>query len=430
MENIYKTQTPGQFPFVASQLFNDDSSLTATQKQEKLAKVAQTAVDCGFNLALQSVGMSTITPLLQGLEGSGLKMIIGNGSLTEEAHCKNFVNGFKSYSSLAGWYLARLPRLSEIPTIKDFYNRILDYDPDHLIYMQLLEGLSSAYTGNCYSYLDYLRFLQGNDYFVNNNGVKELIEQEDNTAGIRPMIWSNKFDPVSYKSSGQVVIYYADFYKNLRYLRQISLESGHPFWAFCQCEKVADQGSYRQGTPASMRLMCYSALAYGAQGLVFSSYQQRPSSSSQTISNAPIDIYGKQTEMWYTVRSLIAGIKSLSHIFLGGEPTDIRHSGNLGIENFNYGTGSAFGPCDSISAGTKGVLHVLFQNKDRRYLIIVNHDIESSQSVTLKFNKTQKVIEETPLTILTPSSTTIATNSGLTVTRSLEPGGWAIFRYE
>ena len=92
--------------------------------------------------------------------------------------------------------------------------------------------------------------------------------------------------------------------------------------------------------------------------------------------------------MWYTVRSLIAEIRSFTHIFLGGQPVDIRNSGNLGIEQFNYGTGDAFGPCESISSsGSKGILYVLYKNKDRNYLIIVNHDIDNPQDVTLEFNK-------------------------------------------
>lgn len=31
--NVYKSQTPGQFPIVAQQLFNDNASLSATEKE-------------------------------------------------------------------------------------------------------------------------------------------------------------------------------------------------------------------------------------------------------------------------------------------------------------------------------------------------------------------------------------------------------------
>lgn len=339
------------------------------------------------------------------------------------------MEGYKPFSSLAGWYLSRLPQFNQIPNLRDCYNRILANDPDHFIYMQIIEGLSSAYTGDCYSYLDYLKYLQGVDYYIKDENVnKVLVKKDDKQPGLQPMIWSNDYNPVSYNTANVKTIYYASFYNMLRNMRQISLESGHPFWAFCQCEKVLTSGGYRQGTLASMRLQCYSALAYGAQGLIFSSYQQRNSTS---ISESPINMLRKKTDMWYTVRSLIAEIRSFTHIFLGGQPVDIRNSGNLGIEQFNYGTGDAFGPCESISSsGSKGILYVLYKNKDRNYLIIVNHDIDNPQDVTLEFNKLWKIIEETSLTIYTVSSSTKSTNNGLTVTRTLEPSGWLIFRYE
>lgn len=428
MNNIYQNQTPGQFPIVASQLFNYDSSQSATLDQTTLNGICKTAVECGFNYAIQSMSASIITTLLKAMEGTGLKMILGNAQLIEDAHCTNFVNMYKSFATLGGWYLSRLPKFNQISTIRKFYNQILSNDPDHLIYMQLLEGLSTEYTDSCYSYLDYLRCLQGNSYYIKtSSGAKDLVQQDEETSGIKPMIWSNDYDPVSYNPSGVSTIYYASFYKMLRDLRQISLESGHPFWSFCQCEKVQTSAGYHEGTPASMRLQCYSALAYGAQGLIFTSYQQRPSTVSTSITESPISINGKKTSRWYEVQSLISEIRSFTHIFLGGQPVDIRNSGNLGIENFNFGTGTAFGPCDSISSESKGILYVLYKNKTRNYLIIVNHDIEKTQDVTLNFNKIWKVVEETPHAVFT---TDLSTSDGLKITRRLAPGGWVIFRYE
>lgn len=427
--NVYKSQTPGQFPIVAQQLFNDNASLSATEKESELRKTCITAVECGFNLALQGVTSSSITPLLKGMTGTGMKMILGNAQLTEDAHWENFVTGYKTFPSLAGWYLSRLPKFNEISTIKEYYDKINNLDPDHLIYMQIIEGLSTAYTGNCYTYLDYLKYLQGDPYYIKDEqGNKVLVDRDSNKPGLQPMIWSNDYNPVSYNTAGLKTIYYASFYKTLRLMRQMSLESGHPFWAFCQCERVQNSSGYRKGTPASMRLQCYSALAYGAQGLIFSSYQQR---NSTNISGSPVNMSREKTDMWYDVRSLISEIRSFTHIFLGGQPVDIRNSGNLGIEQFNYGTGDAFGPCNSITSdGSKGILYVLFKNKNRNYLIIVNHDIDSTQNVTLEFSNLWKIVEETSLTIYTANSSTKSTNNGLTVTRTLQPGGWLIFRYE
>lgn len=140
MANTYHNQNPGQLPFVASYLFNDDSSLSASQKQEWLRGVCTTAVECGFNLAIQSVSISIIDSLLKGMEGTGLKMILGNSWLTEDANSEYFVNKYKVFESLGGWYLALLPKFSNLSNLKNYYNRIINSDPDHLIYMQLLEG--------------------------------------------------------------------------------------------------------------------------------------------------------------------------------------------------------------------------------------------------------------------------------------------------
>ena len=87
----------------------------------------------------------------------------------------------------------------------------------------------------------------------------------------------------------------------------------------------------------------------------------------------------------------------------------------------------SFGPCDSITSGSKGILYVLYKNKTRNYLIIVNHDIADTQEVTLNFNKIWKIVEETPHAVFT---TDLSTSDGLKITRRLTPGGWVIFRYE
>ncbi len=435
MSNIYHIPNPGQLPFVASYLFNDNPSLSASQKQEWLRGVCKTAVECGFNLAMQSVKGSSITPLMKAMEGTGLKMILGNAQLSEDAHWQNFVNGYKTFESLGGWYLARLPKFNDLSNLKNYYNRILSADPDHLIYMQLLEGMSTDYTGNCYSYMDYLRCLQGLSYYINSGGAKIEVPASQNTLGIKPMIWSNNYNPVSYKPTG-TVIYYAPFYKMLNNLRTIAQTSGHPFWTFCQCERVDTESEYRQGTPASMRLQCYSALAYGAQGLIFSSYQQSASTISTSTSNSPIDINCDKTDMWYKVQSLLAEIKGLTHIFLGGTCTSVRHTGNLGIEQPNVLSIDNFGPCQTISAGEKGVLCSLLSNSDGkntyRYLIIVNHDIDNPQALTLRLKSQYTVVEETPLTILTPASTELCKDNGSTrvINRNLAPGGCLILRYQ
>lgn len=457
MKKVCKILTPGQIPIVALQLFSDDAIHTTVQNQEKLKEIIKAAVECGFNLAMQDVSQcvsdeSQIQGILKAMELTGLKMLLGYSKLLNPQECESFVNGFKSYASLAGWYLSTIPKFSQISNVRDCYDRILENDPDHSVYIRLYQQLDSDYTSKCKSYLDYLRCLQGYSYFINNSGTRELVMQDEHTEGLKPMIWSNCFDPVSDNAVRpyyyKTVYSYAAFYKNLRYLRQISLESGNPFWAFCRCEKEKTMSLYLKGTPAIMRLMCYSALAYGAQGLIFSSYQQRADENGKQIFGSPKDSDGNRTEMWYNVQSLISEIRSYTHIFLGGQPVDIRHSGDLGIDQFNQGTGNSFGPCESISAGTKGVLHVLYKNKHRNYLIIVNHDIDNSQTVTLRFNNSWKIVEETPNKLsglavsATPAPSQNTLNEGIsigttttysrtiTVNRIIEPGGWLIYRYE
>ena len=95
--------------------------MSATQKQKWLTDVCKTAVECGFNLALQTVAASSINSLLNAMRGTGMKMILGNAQLTEEAHWQNFVNVCKTFEALGGWYLARLPKFNDLSNLKNYY---------------------------------------------------------------------------------------------------------------------------------------------------------------------------------------------------------------------------------------------------------------------------------------------------------------------
>lgn len=426
MANIYQSQTPGQFPIVALNLFNPDNSIPAAERVNNLKKVCYTAVNCGFNLALQSVSYPFIGPLLEAMQYSGLKLILNNGSYTDATAWGNLVNSFKASPSLAGWYPARLPLYSDLSKLKTCCDTIAANDRlvnsatgkeegyGHLVFMQLLEGLSKNYTGDCATYTDYLRHLR--------------------SAGVDPMIWANNFNPVVYDTNGKATVHYDSFYQNLQCLRQISFESGNPFWAYCLCNQYRQGSTVWKATEASMRLQTFAALAYGAQGLIFTSYQQQANSSSITFSESPIDLDGNRTSRWYELRELIAEIHGYTDIFLGGQAVDIRHTGtSIGIRPVNYNTsgstGAAFGPCESIVSGSHGMLLSLFGNKGRTYLVAVNHDVTKTQTVTFNFSKLYKVVEETPKTLFS-SDKNEQTTGGTRATRTLQPGGCIIFRYE
>ena len=120
------------------------------------------------------------------------------------------------------------------------------------------------------------------------------------------------------------------WYHNLEMIRQESLSSGKPFWAFVL--SVAHDVPYTANTYypiptlASLRLQIYVNLAYGAQAIQYFTYwNSDEGGGTYHYHSAPISGVGKKTNTYYLVQQMNHELKQVAKLFYGAKVTSVKH---------------------------------------------------------------------------------------------------------
>ena len=169
----------------------------------------------------------------------------------------------------------------------------------------------------------------------------------------------------------------------------------------------------------------FSALAYGAQGIVYWAYAQQKSLKEDSFLSAPIDMNGKKTKAWYAVQSVNQEIKAYSEVFLNSEVIDCQHTGNLDLKNVKIYQGN-FGPIKTIKTEEMGVLLAHLKNTGGEYLVIVNHDVNNLQCIELELSLGLRGEQ----LLFSDDKETITSNGELYSSwrLSLSPGGYSVIK--
>lgn len=360
----------------------------------------QTLKDCGFNTISYALSSNNIDRAVSIAKETGIKMILRTGSLLHPEG-EDIVKKYRNTDEIIGWYLKDEPAYEELDTVKFYYDKIKELSPDKLVYINLIGDAIKKYIGSSNSYSDYLNYFQ-----------KEF----------HPTIWSYDCYPIS-EVNGQIKVNYNLFYSNLEYFRSISDMTHRPFWAYCQCMEYKNTRLYRpKCTVPYLRFEAFSALAYGAQGIIYWAYAQQASKYDSFLS-APINIEGEKTEEWHFVQKVNREISAFAQIFKGALIIDCRHTGNLFIKNTRTFSNN-FWPLAACKSGREGVLLSLLKNSEGYYLIIVNHDIINNQTISLSF---QEGIKGSELTLLDDGRLQ-QQNFSKQFDKDITPGGYTIIK--
>lgn len=213
-----------------------------------------------------------------------------------------------------------------------------------------------------------------------------------------------------------------------------------PFWVYCQTAawySTSTDFYYPEIEEAYLRFAVFSALGYGAQGIVYFTYQQRLSNVSkgdtkinEYFYNAPINIEGDKTAAWYYLQRINQEISKYNDVFY--ECTPIKTI-NLYKSDLKDGKRSiSIGPFKEVSFDRDGVQISQIENDGKKYIIVVNHDVQNYQSLNLKGHLDYKVSKITPDKNGDESyvSTSFIPNPGNGHNFELIPGGYIIFKYE
>ncbi|MGN0237967.1 MAG: beta-galactosidase, partial [Lepagella sp.] len=273
------------------------------------------------------------------------------------------------------------------------------------------------------------------------------------------------------------------FYKNLLMFANKSKQYNTPFWAYCLClEHLSGVGGryFPYPTEGMMRIEAFSALAFGAQGIVYWQYRSddlnSETSSCQTSQSSPtlnegtqiggidsigsstfmgadekgVPVYGNgiTTSVWQSIRNINADIIKENDKFFNCK--FISHKLCFGNEEYSMNGEAGLG---IIKSTGKGFLMTHIETPDskeidnngqpviNKYIVIVSRDPFNSQE--LRWTKAQRNKSSIDKDICTPdfnlddnndsdqgnnnSNNEDINNASLWFKATLKPGGHYIF---
>lgn len=395
--------TPGEFPIVASTVF---SNISGPQIDDvKYIK------ECGFNVCMHSSTESRFDSLLKFLEGTDLRLMIHNrlflpyDPITKEWEEKLqlMVDKYKNNPNFAGWEFSDEPQWKQLEDQSRRYSILKSMDPDNFILINLVGQLQPVFTDKCTSLGAYLDTIQS--YFNFD-------------------VWSSDFYPIIIRDN-KFNVDYLRWYRDLSAFSEKARQTGKPMWSYCESMAYTSSNNSRPAaTVPYLSFEAFSALAYGAQGIVYWTYYQRPSTSYETYQSALVNLDGKRTKAWYAAQKVNLQIRALTPVFLGAKMIECRHCGNVDIDGIYKKIGD-FGPIQSLQAGDKGVLVSHLKNSGKDYILIVNHDVEQKQKINLLFKEDAKVSSISVSSSYKIKRKALKSNSSFT----LIPGGYVLLEW-
>lgn len=262
----------------------------------------------------------------------------------------------------------------------------------------------------------------------------------------RPSLWTYKYFPVTVAdktliSPSDKFINHSAFYTYLSLYRAISTQTGTTFWACCQANslKVIDWTGYGETKCypipdlSVLRFSAFSALAYGAQGLIYSRLGTPNPSKTTTEEVEPIKaafdydakkgIVVKNDDIFNAIKTVNKEIEECSDVFLGSVCEHIEHAGEL------YSDTSLefpFGCIENMTYSSKGTLCARLKKDKRKFVVLVNHEVYASQKLIITISAKYKIVWQ----YATPDGDIVHGIKDNKFYVDMAPGGVVIFEYE
>ena len=250
-----------------------------------------------------------------------------------------------------------------------------------------------------------------------------------------PNLWSYDLYPITQDSclinnvcnadNCRLTVNHETFYDDLKTFHERSKATGAVFWAHVQSMEYINGTLYHPAALESyIRFEAFSALAFGAQGIVYWTYRQRSNSDSEVYPSALVDRNGNRMPAWYFARQVNGEILQYRGVFVDSELMKWTHVGEgYGQPVINQSIGALGG----ITASGIGALITQLRTNGKNYIVIVSHDVEEYQTLDMTF-ASMNVVELTPTTSRGAhfKEKQIEARS---IRRQLIPGGYMIFRY-
>lgn len=422
----YISPTPGEFPIICWGGFNineeyrliheDDESKTSYADFVK--KEIRDMTEAGFNAVMETIYANIYKPKQDWIAESGLK-VIGQPDGADCANQNSLASRINDFlkdcdvSQVTAFMLGSEPPYEELDNWEQSYTRAIE----------IWKPIKNLMTYINLSVLDE----------EPNIAADETYERYMNKLRtmFRLPVWCYDQYPLEY-IGGEMSVQ-TNFYKYLELFSKMSNQTGRPFWAFVQCLQLLRDPKTAYPTYDRMHYAAFSALAYGAQGINYWSFQTGNYTDIKVFGPAPIDRDYNRTFIWTAVKRLNEKIRNYASVFLGASLVLARHTGDHiwegDVKYYDPHTDD-FGPLMGIVSTNTGVLLTRLKNKIINYLVVVNHSPYTSQAIRLIFDSTVAVyrldLPQKPVQI-TPGTPDLP--QGLIREYTLQPGGAEVFSW-
>lgn len=249
----YFSPTPNEIPIIASTPY---SPFIVGNNPDMITKEMFTQLhECGFNVGMELINDKLLDKILDVINGTGVKFMPASSLMHKEGY-QNFINKYKDNTNIGGWNYVDEPLYSELDKIAAQYSNLRKVDPNKLFLINLIGSEIFSNTGGL-SYSDYLDLIQSK---------------------FTPGVWSYDLYPISVQNGSDTMTRKSVqlFYDDFQYFSNISKKTGRPFWAFCQSMAFKTKDGERPAPKEQyLRYEAFSALACGAQGIIYWTYAQR-----------------------------------------------------------------------------------------------------------------------------------------------------------
>ena len=241
----------------------------------------------------------------------GIKVIMFSSPIYDNPE-KN-VPLVRGNETLWQYHLADEPKMKSFTKLKDLQTRIKRADPNAQFFINLCPNSNKEVLKSIgvEKYPDYLREFS-------------KIEQ--------PQI---SYDYYPVRANGKQG---SQWYNILTDIRNESLRTGKPFWAYILC---VPHLVYPTPTIGHLRLQCYVNLAYGAQGIEYFSYSTPAPTKQYDFRNGPLLRNGKKSKTYKLVKKMNAELKPVASLFWKSQVTGIEHrkceDGEVVVSHFKKG---------------------------------------------------------------------------------------------
>lgn len=298
----------------------------------------------------------------------GLKGMIADSRITArpaggpefEGGLDAVVADYSDHPALWGYFITDEPNAAQFENLGAINRRLIERDPDRVPFINLFPTYASPQQLGTDTYEQHV----------------EAFMQK-----VQPKVLS--YDHYAVMQNGQR----ADYFENLEIIRRAGLKYDTPF---VYVLLSVPHFSYRDPSEEDLRWQVYTALAYGARGIVYFTYVSPPETKDyEGWGEAIVTTDGQPTRKYAQVRQINAEVKTLGATLLTLKSTGVYHTAPVP-------QGALALPAADLIANVTGgelVIGHFCNDAGQRYAMLVNRSPLASAEVSITFSHGVKLAE-------------------------------------